>query len=1474
MKLPDLLAGKKFVAHYVMYTHDFFLEESIESVVPFVDLILIAQTTKPWFGKEVDLSQTNEILNKIKKKYAGKIEIYKDEFVDEQTQRNFLISKSQSLGYDGAFIVDCDEIFIEGSFNKIYGFIAQNSPKALRIPYLTFIKDASFVVTPPYEDGIFYIDLKSYVEFSWARNVNVEVTLMPYRKPEILHFSYVRENDEAILNKVKSFMHIHDTDWDYWYNNIYLNVNPNIQNFHPIWPERWNALELFDSDKFPRTLYQKLLINKKLFFNQKIKNNPSIKLHLGCGPVVKEEYINIDLFDEHADVKMNITILPYFETNSVDEIYMNAVFEHLYSFEQDKALCEWFRILKKGGKLIINATPDFDEVVKAYINKAKGNWGEVFNLYEVFRYTHGDYKEENKIGQMHKDIFTKEKMRKLIEKAGFEIENIESICWGNEPNPVSINIRAIKNIAVVETEKVENELVEAEKFIDSQEYQNAKEILQNILAKDRQNVDALNDLVIVAILENDIASAIGFINKVLSIDEKNEIAFENINYLSEKFPDQIQIEDGNFSEPQSETNKNNGEKKNAIHEIKNYNDIVKNYDEYIYFQTQKYISHELDNELWSEGQSRYIKSEFENVNRNSIILDIACGDGVGLKVFKNMFFNNVIGVEIAEEKLKRAKAFGYNIVSADMHDLSIFENHKFDLIYSSHTLEHAYHPSIVVKEFYRILKPGGKLKIVLPYPDLTHINDEAHGGKYELNTNKDDNGISVINFFIEHSFKLLDKKFDDFREPEIWLTFSKDDCDINSMDEIESGNQESSKSKFEYNIPNKELLQENYPPLTFKRINSFSDFKEYNNQMQREYLKRNAFEKALLSAEEHFQVQGICISCSKKVGFIVDYWNAHDTNEGKVPNWRERLVCPECNLNNRMRLSLHLIKELISDPLKQRVYISEQTTVTYLKLRSIFGDVTGSEFLGPEVPPGFINNNGIRNEDFTNLSFEKEEFDLVLSFDVFEHIYDYKKAFAEAFRVLKNGGSLLFTVPFAPNSEQNITRAKLKNDGSIEHLLAPEYHGDPMNTSEDFLCYFHFGWEMLNDLKEVGFDEAYSLFCYSKEYAYLGDDQVLFVAKKSKTDVKEETDSFQEKLNTQIKKAEELIGADHLDDAKEILETILLAEPNNIDSLIDLAVIEIIKNNFEDAKKKLNIVLNLDPGNPIATENLIYLNEQIIENHKFKRNSKSSYDLKGFNSHNNKKTISVNLIILNEIDFIQKWLENTVPFVDEIVIIDGGSTDGTIEKIVEFDSKKIKLYNWKQESSWYSEGWNESARRNLAIIQSTSDYILKKDVDEFFLEQDYMKMRELIEQDDDCVFCFPRLNFWGNMEHIRKNTESDPHWYPDYQGNLWNARIGLKYSNQPLHCVLELDEEKYTKTKLVNNIHIFHYHWSLGKKIKINDLRRGDLVASEDINKLPKESANKLVDENIINWRKEGIIVVKYEGSHPKIIHKYLGNHL
>lgn len=43
---------------------------------------------------------------------------------------------------------------------------------------------------------------------------------------------------------------------------------------------------------------------------------------------------------------------------------------------------------------------------------------------------------------------------------------------------------------------------------------------------------------------------------------------------------------------------------------------------------------------------------------------------------------------------------------------------SFDWVYSSHCLEHLHHPEIAIRNWWRILKPGGHLLIYVPHRDL------------------------------------------------------------------------------------------------------------------------------------------------------------------------------------------------------------------------------------------------------------------------------------------------------------------------------------------------------------------------------------------------------------------------------------------------------------------------------------------------------------------------------------------------------------------------------------------------------------------------------------------------------------------------------------------------------------------------------------------------------------------------------------
>jgi len=159
-------------------------------------------------------------------------------------------------------------------------------------------------------------------------------------------------------------------------------------------------------------------------------------------------------------------------------------------------------------------------------------------------------------------------------------------------------------------------------------------------------------------------------------------------------------------------------------------------------------------------------------------------------------------------------------------------------------------------------------------------------------------------------------------------------------------------------------------------------------------------------------------------------------------------------------------------------------------------NVVESEYSGMTVPSGKKHANGLKIEDLTRLSFSDNQFDFVLSFDIFEHIPDFLKAFQECFRILRPNGRLFFTVPFDVNSEKNIVRAVVKGNNEIEHLLPPEYHGNTI-SSDICLSFYCFGWEMLDQLRGAGFANVDAHLYWSQRFGYLGGDQAVFVAVKS-----------------------------------------------------------------------------------------------------------------------------------------------------------------------------------------------------------------------------------------------------------------------------------------------------------------------------------------------------------------------------------------
>lgn len=283
------------------------------------------------------------------------------------------------------------------------------------------------------------------------------------------------------------------------------------------------------------------------------------------------------------------------------------------------------------------------------------------------------------------------------------------------------------------------------------------------------------------------------------------------------------------------------------------------------------------------------------------------------------------------------------------------------------------------------------------------------------------------------------------------------------------------------------------PDILFSRVESLEEYHSFLRDNDILIQKYRRYELALTEeSTDTFLTQGYCVACDKECMLTVDYTYGKVVEGRRIPNWRERLVCT-CRLNNRIRAAYHFITRHIGESEEPQIYIAEQTTPLYQLLKERFPLLIGSEYGGEKVALGGLWKQKYRNEDATRLTFEDDSLDIYLSFDVFEHIPDFKKALAEAVRVLRPGGRLIFTVPFNSGSEKNIVRAIVKEDGSIEHLLPEERHGDPLRK-DGALCYYHFGWELIDDLRKVGFETASAYYYLSQRYGYLGGPNMIFCA--------------------------------------------------------------------------------------------------------------------------------------------------------------------------------------------------------------------------------------------------------------------------------------------------------------------------------------------------------------------------------------------
>lgn len=215
----------------------------------------------------------------------------------------------------------------------------------------------------------------------------------------------------------------------------------------------------------------------------------------------------------------------------------------------------------------------------------------------------------------------------------------------------------------------------------------------------------------------------------------------------------------------------------------------------------------------------------------------------------------------------------------------------------------------------------------------------------------------------------------------------------------------------------------------------------------------------------------LVIQCSSPISNEL----AHDWNltsqQRRYFDFREGCNCGSCgssvrkmnfakvfleHINVRYCENIQFLRDVAKIHLLDQIKIAEINNCGNLhQYFTIFPSLSYSEYGSEksEVP----------SEDLMALSYQDNQFDVVLTSDVLEHVPDYHHALSEIKRVLKDDGIFIFTVPWL-SDRKTVVRARVDDNGKIEHLQPPSYHGEYALKMADHLVFYEFGTDFVDEL--------------------------------------------------------------------------------------------------------------------------------------------------------------------------------------------------------------------------------------------------------------------------------------------------------------------------------------------------------------------------------------------------------------------------
>lgn len=189
--------------------------------------------------------------------------------------------------------------------------------------------------------------------------------------------------------------------------------------------------------------------------------------------------------------------------------------------------------------------------------------------------------------------------------------------------------------------------------------------------------------------------------------------------------------------------------------------------------------------------------------------------------------------------------------------------------------------------------------------------------------------------------------------------------------------------------------------------------------------------------------------------------------------------------------------------------------------------------------------------------------------------------------------------------------------------------------------------------------------------------------------------------------------------------------------------------------------------------------------------------------------LSIAYIIENENnEFFRMSLKSVLPIADEIVVVDGGSTDKTFELIDSFHNDKIKIIH---KPYFHDDKGANGLQRDEYLKWVTGDWVLVLDGDEI-LDDNGFKLKEIYANNTEGieVFSINMVHFIGNLSKrdasVNGGPDLDPNWKHYVLRRFFKRTPKLSYPHVE-HPILEGFQGKEST---ISDVSIYHMGYLKG----------------------------------------------------------------